>query len=35
LPTARRIVEAHGGRMTIDSSPTGGTAVRVILPRFL
>lgn len=34
LPIARRIIEAHGGRLTIDSSPTAGTAVHVILPRF-
>jgi signal transduction histidine kinase len=33
LPTARRIVEAHGGRMDIDQNPGGGTIVRVQLPR--
>jgi two-component system CheB/CheR fusion protein len=32
LPTARRIVEAHGGRITIDVPPTGGTVVSVALP---
>ncbi len=35
LPTAKRIVDAHGGRIQIDSSATSGTAVHVILPRFL
>lgn len=35
LPTAKRIVDAHGGRIRIDSSPTGGTAVHVVLPRSL
>jgi signal transduction histidine kinase len=33
LPTARRIVEAHGGTLAIESSPAGGTAVRISLPR--
>jgi len=33
LPTAKRIIDAHGGRLTIDSSPTAGTAVHVVLPR--
>src|SRR5262249_26460167 len=33
LPTARRIVEAHGGTMTIVEPPGGGTAVRIWLPR--
>jgi two-component system CheB/CheR fusion protein len=32
LPTARRIVEAHGGRITIDVPPAGGTVVSVALP---
>jgi PAS domain S-box-containing protein len=32
LPTAKRIVDAHGGRIVIESSPTAGTAVHVILP---
>ena len=33
LPTARRIVDAHGGRLAIESSAAGGTAVRIALPR--
>jgi two-component system sensor kinase FixL len=32
LPTSKRFVEAHGGRLTIDSRPTGGTTVIVELP---
>lgn len=32
LPIARRIVEAHGGRMRIDDGPAGGTIVSVSLP---
>jgi PAS domain S-box-containing protein len=35
LPTAKRIIEAHGGDIAIASSPTGGTIVQVILPRRL
>jgi two-component system sensor histidine kinase PilS (NtrC family) len=34
LPTAKRIIDAHGGRLEVASSPTGGTAVHVVLPRF-
>jgi PAS domain S-box-containing protein len=34
LPTAKRIIDAHGGRLEVASSPTGGTAVHVMLPRF-
>ena len=34
LPTAKRIIDAHGGRLRIESSPTAGTAVRVVLPKF-
>jgi signal transduction histidine kinase len=32
LATAKRIVEAHGGRITIDSASGGGTTVIVELP---
>lgn len=32
LPIARGIVEAHGGRIWIESGPAGGTTVRFILP---
>lgn len=32
LPTARRIVEAHGGRIDIDTPPSGGTIVSISLP---
>jgi two-component system, OmpR family, sensor kinase len=32
LPIARGIVEAHGGTITLTSSPSGGTQVRVVLP---
>ena len=32
LPTARRIVAAHGGDMTIHNGPTGAV-VRIVLPR--
>jgi two-component system sensor kinase FixL len=35
LPTAKRFVEAHDGRITIDCPPTGGTAVTVELPSTL
>jgi len=33
LAVARRVVEAHRGRIAIDSPPGGGTSVRVHLPR--
>ena len=33
LPTAKRIVEAHGGELRIGEGPTKGTVVRVFLPR--
>jgi hypothetical protein len=32
LPTAKRIVEAHTGRIDIDCPPGGGTTVTVQLP---
>jgi len=32
LPTARRIVEAHGGEIALDAHPAGGTVVSVSLP---
>ena len=32
LPLARRIVEAHGGEMTIATPPSGGTVVTLLLP---
>ena len=32
LPTAKRLVEAHDGEITIDCPPAGGTTVVVRLP---
>jgi signal transduction histidine kinase len=32
LPIARRVVEAHGGRIDVETPPTGGTVVTVTLP---
>ncbi len=32
LPIVREIVEAHGGTVALESSPAGGTRVRVVLP---
>jgi signal transduction histidine kinase len=32
LPIARRIVEQHGGELTVESRPGEGTTFRVILP---
>lgn len=32
LPTAKKLVEAHGGKIELTSSP-GGTTVRLVLPR--
>ena len=32
LPTAKRFIEAHEGRITIDTPPSGGTTVTVQLP---
>ena len=33
LPLARQLVEAHGGRLTLESSPGKGTRVSLHLPR--
>jgi signal transduction histidine kinase len=33
LPIAQRIVAEHGGRVSIESKPGSGTALRVLLPR--
>ena len=32
LPTARRLIEAHHGTITIDCPPGGGTTVSIKLP---
>lgn len=32
MPIARRVVEAHGGRIGIDARPSGGTVVTISLP---
>ena len=32
LPICRRIVEAHGGTISIESEPGNGTTVRIVLP---
>jgi PAS domain S-box-containing protein len=32
LPTAKRIIDMHGGAIDIDCPPAGGTVVRVTLP---
>ena len=32
LPTARRLIEAHGGSISIDCPPAGGTTVSIQLP---
>jgi signal transduction histidine kinase len=32
LPLAKRLIELHGGRMTIESAPGRGTTVRVTVP---
>jgi len=32
LPICRRIVEAHGGALSIESEPGRGTTVRIVLP---
>ena len=33
LPTAKRLVEAHGGRIRVECPPAGGTVVFIELPR--
>jgi signal transduction histidine kinase len=33
LPTAKRLVEAHHGRIRVDCPPAGGTIVTIELPR--
>lgn len=33
LPIARRVIEAHGGTISIDVPPTGGTTISIRLPR--
>jgi signal transduction histidine kinase len=32
LPTAKRLIEAHEGQISVDCPPTGGTSVKVRLP---
>ena len=32
LPTCRRIIEEHGGRLTVESEPGKGTAFTILLP---
>ena len=32
LPLAKRIVDAHGGEIHIDTPPAGGTIVTLVLP---
>lgn len=32
LPIVRRVVEASGGRVSVDDAPGGGTVVRVVVP---
>jgi two-component system CheB/CheR fusion protein len=32
LPTAKRIIEAHGGELTLADAPAGGTVVQILLP---
>lgn len=34
LPTVRRFVESHGGTVSVDCPPEGGTVVSVQLPLF-
>jgi PAS domain S-box-containing protein len=33
LPTAKRIVEAHGGELLLAGAPGGGTIAQILLPR--
>jgi signal transduction histidine kinase len=35
LPLVARVVDAHRGKMRIDSSPSGGARIRICLPRSL
>jgi signal transduction histidine kinase len=32
LPIAKRIVESHHGRLSLESTPGKGTRVRIVLP---
>jgi signal transduction histidine kinase len=32
LPTAKRLIEAHNGEISIDCPPAGGTIVHIRLP---
>ena len=32
LPIAKRVIDAHGGTIQIDSPPSGGTTISVGLP---
>jgi len=32
LPLAKQLIELHGGTLTIDSTPSSGTTVRILLP---
>ncbi len=32
LPTAKRLIEAHAGRIDVECPPSGGTTVTVQLP---
>jgi signal transduction histidine kinase len=32
LPTVKRIVEAHGGQLLVDSAPSRGTRFTISLP---
>jgi nitrogen-specific signal transduction histidine kinase len=32
LPAAKRLIEAHGGTLTVECPPAGGTIVTVHLP---
>ena len=34
LPTVKRLIDAHGGRIAVDCPPAGGTHVLIDLPRF-